>query len=295
MDIDNNQFKSYCEMFMHVYMYELEEYLKENKSMLSSISFHSDEANTDKPLKEVVKSIILGRKTLTEQAGYNELVIASENVQIECTQIAKITIKEVYLPDEIPNSIRNILNKTCDAVYTSPDLLLVLSDGFNDQYYPIELKSTKNDKIPGSSIQQINPYQWVIFIKHSDKKYDITVGQYVNSINSNLQFPDRSPRPQVAFYELKNWNKKNRNISDNALIYNCDSEGLHTKLEFLNDWQNFLAERWIKVVFSTETRKREPWFNNNLRKFVIKFIDKYQSMSEAERKQYIHCIKAKVK
>ena len=51
-------------------------------------------------------------------------------------------------------------------------------------------------------MQQINPYEWVIFIKQG-KPIEITTGFYLNSITEKVQFPDRSPRPQVSFNTLK--------------------------------------------------------------------------------------------
>jgi hypothetical protein len=38
--------------FMQVYMYELEIFLYTKKDELKEVSFQSDEANTDRPLKE---------------------------------------------------------------------------------------------------------------------------------------------------------------------------------------------------------------------------------------------------
>ena len=44
--------------FMQVYMYELEQFLSTKKEELKTVSFQSDEANTDRPLKEFLKSVI---------------------------------------------------------------------------------------------------------------------------------------------------------------------------------------------------------------------------------------------
>mgnify|MGYP003330257066 CR=1 FL=1 len=41
-------------------------------------------------------------------------------------------------------------------------------------YEKIELKSTKDNAIPGSSVQQINPDEWVIFVKHT--RFSIITG-----------------------------------------------------------------------------------------------------------------------
>ncbi len=44
--------------FMYMYMYNLEQFLITKKDELSTISFQSDEANTDRPLKEYLKVLI---------------------------------------------------------------------------------------------------------------------------------------------------------------------------------------------------------------------------------------------
>ncbi len=156
-------------------------------------------------------------------------------------------------------------------------------------YETVELKSTKSDAIPGSSVQQISPYEWVIFIKHGKTDVDISTGQYLNSVNSHMQFPDRSPRPQVSFSELKNWNKNNRIVNSSSIQFSLIDDVAKKRL--LKDWQGVLAERWLEVVFSGKKRKSEPWFNNNLRKFILLFIDKYEKMSLSEKKLYTEMLK----
>lgn len=45
-------------LFMQVYMYELEQFLNQRHNEIQNVSFQSDEANTDRPLKESLKSVI---------------------------------------------------------------------------------------------------------------------------------------------------------------------------------------------------------------------------------------------
>ena len=113
--------------------------------------------------------------------------------------IKKIQVNRVLLPEDISDELKEIIKASKSSVYTNPDLYLELKLGDEISYESIELKSTKNDSIPGSSIQQIVPEEWVIFIKHSGKSISISTGQYIHAINSKMQFPDRSPRPQVSF------------------------------------------------------------------------------------------------
>ena len=110
----------------------------------------------------------------------------------------------------------------------------------------------------------------------------ITTGQYIHSINSKLQFPDRSPRPQVAFNELTSWNASNRSLDNTTLNYTINSNDEKLKYDLISDWQYYLADRWIEVLFSSSIKNNEPWYNNNLRKFIVKFLEKYDNLTPDE-------------
>lgn len=101
-----------------------------------------------------------------------------------------------------------------------------------------------------------------------------------------MQFPDRSPRPQVSFNELSQWNKCKRILEKNTLIYKNDvNRPLKTAL--IEDWQNVLSERWVNMLFSSTTNaSKEPWFNNNMRKFIIMFLEKYETLSSQEKDDF---------
>ena len=264
-------------------MYELEKYLLLKKDEISKISLWSDEANTDRPMKEYLKKIIETEFfEIPEQSTIKNIITNSHKANI--SDFDYIKINRVLLPEEITEDIKNKLYINKASVFTSPDILLEIIKEKDFLYEPIEIKTTKTDSIPGSSIQQIIPEEWVIFIRFTKNDIEITTGQYIHSINAKIQFPDRSPRPQVSFLELKNWNENNRISTDNSLIYNLDSENL-AKLELIKDWQNVLADRWIELIFETDRVKaNEPWFNNNIRKFILKFLKKYDLLSEEEKR-----------
>lgn len=166
-----------------------------------------------------------------------------------------------------------------------------ITNGKDTIYIPVELKSTKNNSIPGSSIQQITPTEWVIFVKHTDKgNVVVTTGQYINAVNSTMQFPDRSPRPQVAFNELEEWNKKFRNYSkgvteDNVLTVTISEEVSQYKVDSLKDWQGKLVERWLKVIQQDSVKKNEPWFSNTIRRYTNQFISMYENLNEEEKEE----------
>lgn len=269
--------------FMYIYMYNLEKFLLSKKETLDTISFQSDEANTDRPLKEYLKKLIENEfNKIPDDSGIKNLNIENKH-ESSLYDYDDLYISNVLLPEEITPDIKNTIKELKSAVYTNPDMCFVITDGSSVFYETIELKSTKQDSIPGSSIQQILPDEWVIFIKHTQTSIDVITGKYINSINSKMQFPDRSPRPQVSFKELKNWNKKHRNKSNNTLSYSVDAESKE-KFELISDWQKVLSDRWIEMLFKSNTvKKKEPWFNNNMRKFIISFLSEYESLSSDEQ------------
>lgn len=280
---------------MQIYMYELEKFLETKKNELKMVSFQSDEANTDRPLKEFLKSLIeTSFSAIPENCEITEIQFEGVN-STNITILKTLKINRVLLPEDITEEIRVIIKESKSSVYTNPDMCLEIIFDNKIYYETIELKSTKQDSIPGSSIQQILPTEWVIFIKHSNNKIEVTTGQYIHAINSKMQFPDRSPRPQVSFKEMMNWNQLNRLIQYSSLVYKKD-ENEQIKYELIHDWQSVLAERWIEMLFEANTVKNnEPWFNNNMRKFILDFLERYEALSETEKIEFKDKIKNLIK
>lgn len=278
------------QLFMHLYMYELEIWLNNHCYDILNISFQSDEANTDRPLKEYLKKTIeteCNKISFFSQIETIKFTDSHGNLQIYSINddIKQITIDKVYLPEELTPNIKQTLQLRKRAVFTKPDLCLELNINGKPYFETVELKSTKSDAIPGSSIQQITPEEWVIFIKHNYCLAEITTGQYLNTINTKLQFPDRSPRPQVSFNELQKWNEQNRRYESNSLKFFSTSDE-QLKSELLTDWQTVLAKRWVKIVLDNKPKMQEPWFNNNLRKFVLEFLNEYEEMPSEMKTAY---------
>lgn len=280
------------QLFMRLYMYELEMWLNEHKQELLSISFQSDEANTDRPLKEFLKSAIEQHcNCLSRLKNIDSVTIDSESYPVS-SSVTDTVINSVILPP-ISDELKNILKKRKNAVFTEPDMCLVILQNGKPEYVTVELKSTKNDSIPGSSVQQITPDEWVIFIKHTSKTVEVTTGQYFYAINSKMQFPDRSPRPQVSFDELRNWNSRCRKVEGKSVAYRSIGDESE-KYGLLTDWQGVLAKRWTDIVFNRSYRKGEPWFNNNLRKFILQFLEQYDAMSDKEKEEYRASLKRNI-
>ena len=268
--------------FMHFYMLELEVFLNSQKKNLLTVSFQSDEANTDRPLKEYLKSAIENElNMLPSNPIVSKLFIDDQTHSIE--EYRDYKISRVILPDEIDEILKQKIKESKSASYTNPDICLEIKGNTSTFYQTVELKSTKNDSITGSSIQQIIPDEWVIFVRHTLKDIEVVTGQYINSINSKMQFPDRSPRPQVSFKELLSWNSLHRTIENSKLIYTLD-DSLTNKLALLDDWQGVLSKRWIDILLNSEkVKKSEPWFNNNIRKFILDFLEIYDAYSEEKK------------
>lgn len=169
-------------------------------------------------------------------------------------------------------------------------MYLKITDGSNFFFESVELKSTKNNKIPGSSIQQVSPFEWVIFIKRA-KEIQVTTGFYINSITEKLPFPDRSPRPQIGFKTLVDWNKKHRKVHNTILEINNVTEITNAKIELLDDWQDFLASEWLEIILKNERKKTEKWFNNAIRKFTVKLLEHYDKIDSKERVKMLNNLK----
>lgn len=200
-------------------------------------------------------------------------------------------IENVLLPNDLTDKQKKEIAKKKKSVYTNPDLYLAISDGKSIYYESVELKSTKNNKIPGASVQQISPFEWVIFIKRTKDKVEVTTGFYINSITDKLPFPDRSPRPQIGFKTLLDWNKTYRKVIENKLTIKNITAINNDKLQLLEDWQEFLATEWLEIILKKDTSKNEKWFNNALRKFALKLLEYSEKIKVEEREELIKNLK----
>jgi hypothetical protein len=266
------------DFFLAAYFFQLENLLNQEKKGLAKVKFQSEEANTDEYFKAFVADIITKNNSISTLEIENVII---NNNRFEIKELQEFKIIEVILPNELSIEQKQQSAKEKDGIYTNPDILIKIENGENIYFQTIELKSTKVNAISGSSIQQVKPYEWVIFIKRN-QKIEITTGFYINSITEKLPFPDRSPRPQVAFNTLSKWNQTNRIIENENLIYNIDKESEATKIKLLNSWQDFLTDEWLDIIKSENVNKNEKWFNNAIRLFAMKFLDYTETLDEKE-------------
>ncbi|MDA9284816.1 hypothetical protein N9P86_01605 [Flavobacteriaceae bacterium] len=281
--------------FLLLYFYQLEENLNNNNYDLNSIKFQSEESNTDEFLKVFFKKYIEKNKSI-KNCDFSEVsfVINDFKKSFETKNLFRFIITEVFLPEDLTKKQKINISKNKSSVYTNPDLYLKIKNGDDTYYESVELKSTKNNHIPGSSIQQVLPFEWVIFIKR-DKKPKVTTGYYINTITNKLPFPDRSPRPQIGFKNLEINNTQNRVILNNSLVLKSDNFNNIKKLELINDWQEFLTNEWMEIIKSDNPKRNEKWFNNSLRKFSVKLIDHIDNSSEEEKINLINKLKKLIK
>ncbi len=285
---------NHLKSFLIVYFYKIENLLNDNSHLLSDIKFQSQEANTDEYLKIFFKDFLTKHHDI-EDLILHELIIQNgdENYTISIDELKNYKIQEVFLPQELSQHQKVQIAKTKKSVYTNPDLYLQIVCKDEVFYESVELKSTKDDKIPGSSVQQISPYEWVIFIKRA-KQNMVTTGFYINSITDKLPFPDRSPRPQIGFKNLASWNEKNRKITQNKLLIIDDVSANANKIKLLNDWQDFLADEWLEIVLLDKISKNEKWFNNAIRKFALKLLEHNTKLGDQTKEDLIQKLREQI-
>jgi hypothetical protein len=272
--------------FLIVYFYTIENELNNTKNGLETIKFQSEEANTDEFLKKYFQDF-LSKHNDVKDVKLKKLAVKidSEEHIIEIEKLKSYKITNVLLPEHLSSQQKKEITASKKSVYTSPDLYLEITDGTNVYFESVELKSTKDNNIPGSSVQQVSLFEWVIFVKRDNEKVLVTTGFYINSITEKLPFPDRSPRPQIGFKTLLDWNKKYRKVENEVLTIENITEINNDKIKLLTDWQDYLASEWLEIIKSEESRNSEKWFNNAIRKFALKFLEYSETLTEGEKEK----------
>ena len=272
--------------FLIVYFYKIENELNNTKNGLETIKFQSEEANTDEFLKRYFQDF-LSKHNDVKDVKIKQLAVKidSEEYIIDIEKLKSYKITSVLLPEHLTAEQKKEITKAKKSVYTNPDLYLEITDGTNIYFESVELKSTKDNNIPGSSVQQVSPFEWVIFVKRDSEKVLVTTGFYINSITEKLPFPDRSPRPQIGFKTLLDWNKKHRKVENDVLTIENNIEINNDKIKLLTDWQDYLASEWLEIIKSEESRNGEKWFNNAIRKFSLKFLEYSEKLTKSEKEK----------
>ena len=157
--------------FLIVYFYKIENELNTTKNGLETIKFQSEEANTDEFLKRYFQDFLLKHNDLSGvKLTKLSVKIDKEEHTINIEDLKRYKISNVFLPEHLNTEQKKEISTLKKSVYTSPDLYLEITDGINIYFESVELKSTKDNNIPGSSVQQISPFECVIFIKRDNEK-----------------------------------------------------------------------------------------------------------------------------
>lgn len=265
-------------------------YLLENsdefKKELCSVNFHSDEANTDKELKLAVKQYLLDKLYLPFNDNFSvEFIIDGNVYRTSFSEFKSFSIKNIFLPDNLTTEHKEWIKNNKSGQYVNPDLLIEISNGSTIKYITLELKSTKNDKIPGSSVQQVDPYEWTLFVKHNKNGISLSTGLYANSITNKIPFPDRSPRPEISFAHLIRWNSYNRVFDRDGLRFIISGEEFIAKSQIISDWKKSLVQDWLEYVKGNDKSTR--WFDDTLRMFTKEIITYYLALDDIEKKKFL--------
>ncbi len=102
--------------FMQIYMYELEKYLETKKEEMKQDSFQSDEANTDRSLKEFLKRTIESSFCSIPETTEISSVQFEGTVGTDMETLKTIKIKKVFLPEDITDEIREIVKASKNAI-----------------------------------------------------------------------------------------------------------------------------------------------------------------------------------
>ena len=124
--------------FMYFFMYKLELILLNEKNEIKNISFQLDEANTDKPLKEFIKNIILSKcnniNDMNLKISFSNQT-NSNNIEYLSNNYLNYKINKVYLPDDLTPEIKQYISSNKNCVYTEPDLCLEIVDNLSNEIF----------------------------------------------------------------------------------------------------------------------------------------------------------------
>lgn len=282
--------------FLIVYFYYIETKLNNSKNGIEQLKFQSEESNTDEFLKKFFQEFLITNNSIN---GINlkklSISIDNEIFDIQIKDLLNYKITNVFIPEQLTNEQKKVISNLKESVYTNPDLYIEITNNSEKYYESIELKSTKYNKIPGSSVQQVIPFHWVIFVKRELNNVSVTTGFYINCITDKLSFPDRSPRPQVSFNTLLEWNNKYRKAENKILTVENLTEINIEKIKLLKDWQDYLASEWLEIIKSDSANNTEKWFNNTIRKFAVKLLEFSDALNKDEKQKMINDLKRLIK
>lgn len=149
-------------------------------------------------------------------------------------------------------------NTTLDL--STPDINLVFNHDGKDIHGKIELKSGLSEKIPGSTIRNLDINQATIFCLRPQEsgEYKFRYGQYYSGMEKTPHdlFQDRTPRPLINFDNLSDPGTPIEyvNKEKEAWIYHyaeCALRRVNNVLINLTSWQDALTSAIIDYFLKT--------------------------------------------
>lgn len=235
--------------FMEKFMSELRKIMVEKYAEeIYGLKYSSEEQNIDCSLKRKVKQIILN-----ELSSFN-------GVKVQRVYIGK----EAKENKEVKEALMRA-SKNSDRIWANPDLCIKFQDEQGVFYETIELKSCKKDVIYGSSINQIDFDQWVIFVRHDGKNCAISVGRYIDFVPA-----DQKLKFDIRFRPFVSINEANK----------ATEQARKEKEYMLNNWEQIMAEDSVdELINGTTDNLLSRW----LKKFSLVLLKRFMQMSDEEK------------
>lgn len=248
-------------MINKIILDKISESLSAKLEDFKNLTIMEDELNIDKYIKQEVIKIIMADLLEINTS------LSSSNITIKA-----LLTKEQYFCDTNVRNNESDISKFCD-------LVLVYQEAGVNKDAEIEIKKTKSNFIPGSSIKQIKPEKAILFFKYHNSEVELEVGYYFQTVCERIPFPDRSPRPTISYNYLKETNEA---IRKNVLSLKIVKD--RNKTIFQDNWMDQLVLNWMDDV--TATKLKRNWFFIIIRKFCLKAINYYEKLSEEDKKAF---------
>lgn len=207
---------------------------------LANLQYQNGRANLDLPLQKFIKNVIIQNKYYKVD-GYDDWKVINIYTENEYT-------------DNIKNQVEN---------YNNPDMIFEVHLGGDKKYEKLELKTSKDICIKGSSLSNIDNYEQTIFIYRGKDGIDIATGEYYKAITDMVpRITDRQPRLYLSFSKLKKAMNEDIEIPvNNNYIYDA------------------IADKTINELIKTPVGEYD-WYSKYNAQLLCKFLNLYENLDE---------------
>jgi len=214
----------------------------------------------DKLLLEIAAETTNKLTEKQEQLKQCKWTDGESNTDTDFSELACKCAEEAWLCVKQNHPLLSMITMTASI----PDIICTFSkNGKTIEISKIELKSSKNHVIPGSTIGKLDINQPLIYCyrpKNQDNPYEIRYGQYHTAMGeSDIDlFQDKTPRPQLNFKKLVPYSQKEINYSykkkDAWILHygKCAVNRLNRDVSY--SWQDTLTKSILyEALKNTET------------------------------------------